>query len=223
MTLLRTTLTLAALSLAISQTSAQKIKWDTGEGLPFLKDQKQLAVDYDYSKITIKGGDEQAFLKAQQEELNKDEAGKGDEYVREWTEARAAKYQVHFENQFNKDLKGEGVTIKPGTDAKYTVMVVANDMEVGKGKTFVSKPAKIDFTLFVVETANKSNVVAKGKLEDVEGEVNAPKGSGWIPGGAGTAMAVTANVQNRSYSNRLAESYEKAAAILAKYIKKNVL
>lgn len=216
---------LAATTLCfITQTaSAQKIKWETGEELSFLKGQKELAVSYDYSKITVKGGAVEDYLKEQQEELNKDEAGKGDEFVKEWTDAREAKYQKQFETQFNKDMEKEGFVLKPGTDPKYTVIVVANDMEIGKGKTFTSKPAKINYTFLLVETANKDNVMAKGILEKVAGEVKAPKGSGWIPGGAGTVMAVTANVKNRDYSNRLAESYEKAASILAKYIRKNVL
>lgn len=217
-------LSLLAVAMSIStQSFAQKIKWETGDGLAFLKDQHALSVSYDYSKITVKGESEEAYLKSQKEELNKDEAGKGDDFVTEWTDAREKKYQKHFETQFNKDMLKEGWRMAADTAVKYTVIVVANDMDLGKGKTFTSKPALIDFTLLVVESDNKSNVVAKGILENVKGEVTAPKGSGWIPGGAGTVMAVSANVNNRSYSNRLAESYEKAAGILAKYIKKEVL
>lgn len=222
MKLIQMTMLAAAMSIA-AQSSAQKIKWETGDGLAFLKDQHALSVSYDYSKITVKGEQEEAYLKSQKEELNKDEAGKGDDFVSEWTDARVNKYQKHFETQFNKDMVKEGWRIAPDTAVKYTVIVIANDMDLGKGKTFSKKPALIDFTILIVETGNKDNIVAKGTLEDVKGEVNAPKGSGWIPGGAGTVMAVSANVNNRSYSNRLAESYEKAAGILAKYIRKEVL
>lgn len=214
---------LAATTAAISA-SGQKIKWENGEGLAFLKGQDVLNVAYDYSSITVKGQPEADYVTQQKEDLNKEKAGDGDEFEHEWTEAREAKYQVHFEREFNKTLKGksDSVTIHTGDDAKYTVIIKANDMELGKGKTFVSKPAKMTFTITIVETANQDNILAKGVLEKVEGEVKAPKGSGFIPG-AGGAMALTANVQNRSYSNRLAECYEKAGGALAKYIKKNVL
>lgn len=222
MKLIKFTFIAAAMSIT-TQSFAQKIKWETGDGLAFLKDQHALSVSYDYSKITVKGESEEAYLKSQKEELNKDEAGKGDDFVSEWTNAREKKYQKQFQQQFNKDMLKEGWRMAADTAVKYTVLVIANDMDLGKGKTFSSRPALIDFTILIVETSNKNNIVAKGILENVKGEVTAPKGSGWIPGGAGTVMAVSANVNNRSYSNRLAESYEKAAGILAKYIKKEVL
>ncbi len=202
----------------------QKIKWESGEDVAFLKDQKVIAVEYDYSKITVKGQAEQEYVAQQKADMNKEKAGDGDVFEKEWTEARTAKYQVHFEKEFNKTLKekNDSTLVKQGAEAKYTIIVIANDMSLGKGKLLVSKPATVTFTLLIVETANKSNVLAKATMEEVEGEVKAPKGSNWIPGGAGTAMAVTANVQNRQFSNRIAECYEKAGGALAKHIRKKL-
>ncbi len=223
MKLFMQTLTIGAMLYAGSA-FGQKIKWESGEDLAFLKDQKVIAVEYDYSKITVKGQAEQEYVAQQKADLNKEKAGDGDEFEKEWTEARAAKYQVHFEKEFNKTLKEkeDSTIVKQGADAKYTVIIIANDMNLGKGKLLVSKPALVTFTLLIVETANKSNVLAKGTLEDVEGEVHAPKGSAWIPGGGGSAMALTANIQNRQFSNRIAECYEKTGGALAKYIRKKV-
>lgn len=219
---LRLTIMLATCTVAAYTSIAQKINWEQGADLAFLKGQQQLAVSYDYTGITVTGQPEADYVREQQDALNKDEAGKGDEFVKEWTEARTKKYQPNFEKQFNHEMKKSGLELLPEGDAAYTLIVVTNDMELGKGKTFSKKPAKINFTLLFVATADKNKVLARGTLLGVAGEVKPPKGSGWIPGGAGTAMSITANAQNRSYSNRLAESYEKTAGILAKHLKKQI-
>lgn len=214
-------LTCAALLFMIPS-FAQKIKWQTGGDLAFLKGQKELATSYNYADVTVLGENEQAYVMHQKEELNKDKPGDGDAFANEWTEARTKKYEPSFEKLMNKRLEDDGIAVKSGSQAKYTVMIATGDMQLGKGKTFTRKPAKVNFVISIVETANPSNVLAKGILEEVEGEVNAPRGSGWIPGGAGTVMSVTANVQNRDYSNRIAKSYEKAGEILAKAIHKSL-
>jgi len=211
----------AGLCLGAHMAMGQKIAWETGEDLAFLKGQKELAVEYDYSTIKVKGEAEADYLKSQKEELNKDKAGDGDEFVAEWTKARATKYQPHFEKEFNKRINDSAILVKPGSNAQYTLIIVTEDMSLGKGSTFGKKPAEVNFVLKFVETANKDKVLAKGKLEDVKGEVNAPKGSGFIPG-AGGVMSMTAHVMNKEYSNRIAESYEKTGGILAKYISKKL-
>jgi hypothetical protein len=210
----------AALLLISTSSFAQKIKWETGGDLAFLKGQQSLATGYDYSNVTVKGESQEAYVAAQKGELNKDKAGEGDVFETEWTSARAQKYQPAFEKLMNKRLESDGIVVKAENGAKYKVVLVTGDMQLGKGKMFVKKPALVNFTIMIVEAANPGNVLAKGILEEVAGEVNAPKGSGWIPGGAGTAMSVTANVQNRDYTNRIAKSYEKAGEILAKAIHK---
>lgn len=218
---IRSALLVTIILLLAGSGFAQKIKWEKGEDLSFLKSEKKLAVMYDYGNITVKGAPEASYLKDQQADLNKDKAGDGDAFVAEWTDARTKKYQPHFETEFNKTLQESGFTIAADADARYTVIVITNDMSLGRGATFVKKPAKVSFTILIVETANKDNILAKGTLEEVEGTVEAPKGSRWIPG-AGGVMAVTADVQNRQYSNRIAESYEKAGGILGKYVRKHI-
>ena len=217
-----TTMATVITVMAVSSSFAQKIKWEKGGDLAFMKGQTTVATQYDYANVTVKGAPEQTYVNDQKADLNADKAGDGDAFAAEWTDARAKKYQPGFEKGFNKSLEKDGIAVNNEGNAKYTVMVVTNDMQLGKGKTFVRKPALVTYSIIIVETANKDNIVAKGTLEEVEGEVNAPKGSGWIPGGVGTAMSVTANVQNRDYSNRIAKSYEKAGEILGKSIRKAI-
>ncbi|MBS1586072.1 MAG: hypothetical protein JSS82_11075 [Bacteroidetes bacterium] len=219
---MRQILIAACACLASHACMGQKIQWESGEDLAFLKGQKELAVEYDYSAITVKGEREADYLKMQREELNKDEKGEGDAFVDEWTRARTSKYQPHFEKEFNKRIEDSALQVKPGSGtAKYTLIIITNDMALGKGSAFGKKPAEVDFTLRFVESANRDKVLAQGKLEDVKGEVKAPKGSGFIPG-AGGVMSMTAHVMNKEYSNRIAESYEKTGLALAKYISKKL-
>lgn len=215
-------LLLAGICLMSRVCEGQKIEWQSGEDLAFLKGQKELAVEYDYTNITVKGEKEADYLKTQREELNNDEKGEGDAFVEEWTQARTSKYQPHFEKEFNKRIDDSAIQVKPGgSNARYTLIIVTNDMALGKGSTFGKKPAEVDFTLKFVESTNRDKVLAQGKLEGVKGEVKAPKGSGFIPG-AGGVMSMTAHVMNKEYSNRIAESYEKTGLALAKYMSKKL-
>ena len=200
---------------------AQKVEWEKGEDLSFLKGQKELAVEYDYSNIKVKGEVEADYLKSQREDLNKDTKGDGDEFVEEWTKARTTKYQPHFEKEFNKRIADSAIQVKPGSSAKYTLIIYTGDMELGKGSTFSKKPAKVSFIVKFVETANKSNVLAMGTIKEVKGEVDAPKGSGFIPG-AGGVMSMTAHIQNKEYSNRIANAYQQIGLSIAKYISKKL-
>lgn len=207
--------------MAAQACMGQKISWESGEDLAFLKGQKEFAIEYDYTNMTVKGEKEADYLNTQRTELNKDKAGDGDEFVEEWTKARQTKYQPHFEKEFNKRVRDSAIQVKPGSNARYTLIIVTDDMQLGKGSAFGKKPAEVTFTLKFVETANKDKVLAKGQLKDVKGEVKAPRGSGFIPG-AGGVMSMTAHVMNKEYSNRIAESYEKTGLVLAKYISKKL-
>lgn len=171
--------------LITSRSCAQKISWEQGEGLVFLKGEKRLGVMYDYSEITVKGEPEAAYVQEQKQVLNKEKAGEGEAFEAEWTEAREKKYQKNFEEAFNEELKKAGLQIYGEENAMYTLVVATHDIDLGKGNTFAKKPAKINFSFLVVETADKNHILAKGTLSGVAGEVKMPKGSGWIPGGQG--------------------------------------
>jgi hypothetical protein len=129
----------AALLLISTSSFAQKIKWETGGDLAFLKGQQSLATGYDYSNVTVKGESQEAYVAAQKGELNKDKAGEGDVFETEWTSARAQKYQPAFEKLMNKRLESDGIVVKAENGAKYKVVLVTGDMQLGKGKMFVKK------------------------------------------------------------------------------------
>ena len=219
-TAMKLTTTLAAIGIALLMTTAafaQKIKWEKGDDLAFMKGQRDVAAEFDYSKITVKGEAPATYLESQKTDLNADKPGDGDAFVAEWTDAREKKYQPEFAKGFNKMLLKDSIWVNNSGNAKYTIILTTEDMSLGKGKMFVKKPAEVTFSFVIVETANKDNVVAKGRLEEVDGQVDAPKGSAWM-GGVGTVMQVSASVKNRDYSNRIANAYNNAGLAIGKAI-----
>lgn len=215
-------LLVSAILLFTVSTYAQKISWSSGEDFAFIQGISKLNVEYDFSQMTVAEGTESAFLEERKTEINKDKPGEGDEFVNTWNQAKTTKYPKHFEETFNKEFKKGDVQISSGSDAKYTVIITLLNVKTGKGSAWGKKPAELDFEIRIVETANKNTVLAKGTIENVKGEVKAPKGSGWIPGGAGSVMSTTAHFVNKEVTNRLAESYELVAIALAKHIRKKM-
>ncbi len=201
-------------------TFAQKIKWQSGEDLPFVKGVSAFNVQYDFSEMTVADGTEQAFLDERKAEINKDKAGEGDEFVANWQKAKTEKYPKHFEETFAKEFKKEGITARRDAGAAYTIIVKLRNVKTGKGSAWGKKPAELDFTISFVDAKNPSTVLALGTMENVKGEVKAPKGSGWIPGGAGSAIQTTAHFVNKEVTNRLAESFELVAIAICKQIDK---
>lgn len=201
---------------------AQKLKWESGEDLAFLKGEKNVTVEYNFDNMIVGEKSETEFLEDKRKELNEDKAGSGDEFVTHWHEVKKTKYPKQFEENFNNALKKEELRISQSGESKYTVIVTTQNIKTGKGNAWRNKPAEIDFLLTIVETANKSNVVAKATLQDAKGLVEAPKGSGFIPGGAGRAIRTVAHFSNLEMTNRVAECYDMLADAFSKQVRKKL-
>ncbi len=212
---------MALIFIAASNFSnAQKIKWESGEDLAFMKDVKSLNIEYDFNNMTVAEGTESTFLEERKAAMNKDKAGEGDEFVMNWEKAKTEKYPKHFEELFNKELRKESIVGGQKMDAQYTVIITVTNVKTGRGNAWGKKPAMVDFVITIVETNNHSTILAKATMEDVKGEVKAPKGSNWAPSGVSSVLNTTAHFVNKDVTNRLAESYELVAIALAKQIKK---
>lgn len=199
--------------------NAQKIKWDNDAKLDFLKEEKELKVSYDYSQITVAEGSEQAFLDEKKQTINEDKPGKGDEFVERWNRYKAENYPKHFEEIFNKEMRKESFVASQNAASKYELVIRTKNIDLGKGKAFGTQPARVDYELEFIEIATKT-VVAKGTMTDVRGEVKAPAGTGFVPGGAGRAIRGVAAITNLDALSRVSEAYEVAAIALAKVIRK---
>lgn len=210
---------LALLAVAAIHTAdAQKIKWDKGD-LKVLKGQTQLSTEIIYENLQVSSMPEEQFLKERKNRDNEEKAGAGDIFANNWEEAKKTKYIKRVNDHVFSASKKKVTASENNTSATYKLILKPNNIDLGKGRYFGTKPALVDFDITIVETANPSNVVAHGVALAVKGEAKAPKGSGWIPGGAGAVIDASNRSQNFEATNRVAESFELLATAIGKSMK----
>ena len=145
-------------------TQAQKIKLVEGDLSP-LKGQTTVNIDFTYDNMSVgKYKSEQDYIKDKKEEYNKKEAGKGDNWERAWIENRESMFQPKFIVLFEKYSD-----FKVKKDSKYTLIFHTMATEPGFNIGISSKPSDIDGELLLVETADKSKVLAKLTVENAKG------------------------------------------------------
>ncbi len=145
---------------------AQKFKVIEGN-TKALKGESQVNLEYDYSKMGVgKFKDEADYIAKKKAEYNKKEEGRGDKWEKSWIEDREKRFQPHFEELFNKHSKLSGGNF---SSAKYTLIVKTTFTEPGFNVHVSRKNASIDGELWIVETANKSNVIAKISFKGAPG------------------------------------------------------
>lgn len=188
------TLFLAA-SLFSFHTYAQRIKVVEGK-VPDLGAEKSINIDYTYDNISVgKYDKEDEYIKAKTEEYNKKEAGKGDNWAKSWVADRQRRFEPKFEELFTKYSD-----IGLDKNAKYTLIFHTIFMEPGFNVGVMRKNAFINGEILVVETANKSKVIAKLTVD------KAPGNSYWG--------------NDFDTGERLSECYATAGKALGKYVKK---
>lgn len=140
---------------------AQKIALKSGS-LDFLKDQKFLMVQYDYSEMAVGKFDMEAdYISKKVAEYNEDEPGRGDEWKEKWIGDRKENFQPKFEELMNKYLDEEGIYLgEENEDAKYTLILKTTFTEPGYNVYVSKKYASINVEAIFVETANPDNVIA---------------------------------------------------------------
>lgn len=216
----RTTLTICAILFSLSYCLAQKISWEIGNA-DVLKGQSTASSEIVYEdNLIVSDVPEKQFLEDRRKTDNAEKAGAGDAFCNSWDEAKKTKYIKRFSEYMTKASKEKITVSENASDAKYVIILTPHNIDLGKGKYFGTKPALVDFDIVIAENANRNYIVAKGVAKGVKGESKAPKGSAWIPGGAGTAIDVANRVQNFDATNRIAESFELLAVALGKDLRK---
>jgi hypothetical protein len=159
-------LILAMLSISLG-VSAQKIKLIEGDLSP-LKGQKSVNTEfvYDGMTVTTKNRPEDEYLADKTAEYNKKEAGKGDKWAAAWKEDRKTRFEPQFRELFTKHSEMSSVSDEKAT---YTLIFKTTSTETGYNIGISKRPAYIDGELSVVETANKSKVIAKISILNVVG------------------------------------------------------
>lgn len=161
-----------AVLLASSVAMAQEIvKGDLG----FLKDQKEVNVEFDYSKLTLmkEKKSEAEYIADRVADLNEKGKGTGEAWKKKWNGAREAIWQPKFMELINIVLGKEkkDVSFQEGlTSAKYTLIVEVAWVFPGWDVAMMKQPAKVTTNLKFVETANKSNVICEVLSENKPGD-----------------------------------------------------
>lgn len=190
---------LFALLFSTAAVNAQKIKTKQGDA-SVLKNESNINIEFTYDNLSVgKFDNEKDYIKKKTDEYNAKDPGRGDIWAKNWIADRQGRYEPKFNDLYS--ITSHKTINK---DAKYTLIFKTKSIEPGYNVAggMVAfggrKNAEIDAEAWIVETANRSNVVAVITIE------NAPGGT-W--GG-----------YDYDTGSRIAESYAMSGKKLAKYI-----
>jgi hypothetical protein len=165
---------------------AQKVKLEDGDLSP-LKSEKTMAFAFTYDSMLIGSSGhghppgpphppgpghshgqqtEAEYVAKHTEEYNKKSPGKGDEWAKAWNDDRETLYEPGFIKEFEK-YGG----LQPDPKSKFTLIFKTTNTEPGFNVGFMRHNAEISGIAWIVETANKSHVIAKISV------TNSPGGS----------------------------------------------
>lgn len=145
---------------------AQRIKLVDGDLSP-LKGESAVNLDFTYDNMRVGRYDkEQDYVNDKKEAYNKKEAGRGDSWAIAWVNDREARFEPGFIELFEKysDFK-----VSSKKEAKYTLVFHTMATEPGFNIGITSKPSDIDAELLLVETADKTKVLAKLSVDNIKG------------------------------------------------------
>lgn len=195
-------LVVAFLFLSIAM-SAQDMKVVSGD-FKLLKDQKEINVEFDYSKFTVMKDKktEAQYIEDRVKDLNEKTKGVGDIWKKKWNSAKELTWTPKFLELMHVIFTKEGkeVIFQEGlTNAPYTLIVETVWIYPGWDASIMKQPAKVSTNLKFVETNNKSNVLLEISSEEAPGDQ-------WG--------------SNFSNESRIGEGYAKTAKSLAKLLLK---
>jgi hypothetical protein len=141
-----------------------------------LQDQTSIIVTFNYDDVRVgKYGElaEADYVQSRKKEYNDKQPGRGDKWERSWYDGR----QTVLEPKFKLLLEKYG-DIKATSDARYTL--IFNTLRLDPGwnlgipisvLSFVRDDAEIDGEIFIVETANPDNLIARIEITKARGHV----------------------------------------------------
>ena len=198
---LKLSVVLLVMGMISGSGKAQQVKVIEGN-LSALKNEKKINTEFTYDHMAVGKYDNEADYKAKKkEEYNKKETGRGDKWEKDWVDDRHDKFEPKFNEFFEKE-SGMAVTDSK-KDARYTIIFNTGFTEPGFSAGWpVRKSAEIRGEAMIVETANRTIVIAKISIEKAMGSPYA--GFDFDTGG------------------RIIAAYGKAGQALGKLIKKEV-
>ncbi len=115
---------------------------------------------------------EQAYIDTKVAEMNKKEAGKGDQWLVQWKGDRERRFQPKFEELLNKQFTERKVVLQAGKnpDAKYTLLLKTTMLEPGFNVAIMRRPAGVSTEVTIFETKNRSKPLAQITILDAPGQ-----------------------------------------------------
>lgn len=140
----------------------------------FLKDQKEINVEFDYSSFTVLKDKktEAQYVEERTADLNEKTKGNGTAWSKKWASAKELLWNPKFLELVNVVLAKEkkDVSFQEGLTTPYTLIVQTVWIYPGWDIAMMKQPAKVTTSLKFVETANKSNVLLEISSEEAPGD-----------------------------------------------------
>lgn len=167
----------------------------------FLKDQKEINTEFDYSNFTMmkENKSEEQYIEEHKADLDKKAKGNGNLWQKRWVVTKEQIWTPKFLEIGNIVLSkaGKDLNFQEGLQTPYTLIVQTVWIYPGWDAGIMKQPAKVTTNLKFVETANKSNVLLEITSEESPGDQ-------WG--------------SNFSNETRIGEGYAKTAKSLSKMI-----
>lgn len=184
-----------AMTLSLSS-FAQRVKVIEGNIPADFNSQKSVNTEFTYEDMGVGKYDREAdYIKDKTEEYNKKEAGRGDNWAKSWVADRKNRFEPKFDELFTKYSD-----LSLNKNSKYTIIFHTTFLEPGFNIGITRRNAYVNGEAIIVETANKSKVLAKLSVD------KAPGKSFWG--------------NDYDTGERLSECYATAGRAVAKQLKK---
>ena len=155
---IKTSVLLIAAMILTLTVNAQKVRLLDGN-LSALKGVKKLNLEFDYSKMGVgKFATEEEYLKKKKADYDAKEPGRGNSFENSWKADRRNLFEPQFTELFTKYCD---INIGDFPSEQYTMIFKTKYTEPGYNIYISKKNAEINGEVWIVETANRSHVIAK--------------------------------------------------------------
>lgn len=155
--------TMAVFSLTANAQRIKTVEGNIGE----LKNETSINFEFQYDSMSVGKFDKESdYIEKKKVEYNTKEAGRGDQWEKNWVSDRKRVFEPKFIELFTKHSK-----MSDSKTAKYTIILRTKYTEPGfnVGMGVIHKSAKINADAVIVETENKSKVIAIISITDAPG------------------------------------------------------
>ena len=184
---------------------SQKMDLKSGD-FKSLKGEKTVNIEFNYSNLKLMNENltESEYVEKRAKDLNEKTKGNGDIWKKKWEGAKETIWEPKFMALMLKTMKKAKINttyVQDDKSSKYTILVDVVWIYPGWDAWVMKQPAKVSMVIKLVETSNKSNVLATLNTNNAPGD------------------QFGSNFSNES---RIGEGFAKTAKSLGKMIKKHV-